>query len=93
MFEATLIHWRGPAPFLFAPIPLPKVTEIRLAALGTSYGWGMVPVDANIDGVDFTTSLFPKDGTYLLPVKMAVQKRTGLSAGSTARIVLTFKGG
>lgn len=74
-FNARIIEWRGPAPYLFVPIPDEHVDEIRYAARLASYGWGVIPVEARIDPVGFTTSLFPKDGTYLLPIKATVQKQ------------------
>ena len=80
-FEGPIIEWRGPAPFLFVPIPDEHVGEIKYAAHEASYGWGVVPVEAQIDGVDFTTSLFPRDGGYVLPVKVAVQKYAGVGLG------------
>ena len=73
-FEAAIVHWRGPAPFLFVPVPDDMADAIRFAARSASYGWGCVPVAARIGATAFTTSLFPRDGTYLLPVKVAVQK-------------------
>jgi hypothetical protein len=73
-FEADVFEWRGPGPFLFAPIPEEHTGEIRYAARLASYGWGVVPVTATIGATRFTTSLFPRDGGYLLPVKVAVQR-------------------
>ena len=80
-FEAQIIEWRGPAPFLFAPIPKGYVGEIRYAARIASYGWGAVPVTASMKGVEFTTSLCPRDGTYLLPVKVQVQRQANVGLG------------
>ena len=74
-FAAEVVEWRGPAPFLFVPVPDEHVAEIRYAAQMASYGWGVVPVEAQIGATAFTTSLFPRNGTYLLPIKVAVQKR------------------
>ena len=37
----------------------------------------------------WTTSLFPKDGRYLVPVKSAVRKAEGLEIGDTVPIRLT----
>ena len=54
-----------------------EIKKIRKAA---SYGWGVIPVEARITGVSFTTSLFPKDETYLLPLKLAVRQRLALTA-------------
>lgn len=69
------MHWRGPSPFYFAVVPDEHVGEVRYAARQASYGWGVVPVEAVINGVPFRTSLFPKDGGYLLPLKVDVRKR------------------
>ncbi len=80
-FRAEIIEWRGPAPFLFARIPEDHVGEIRYAALSASYGWGVVPVVAKVGATEFTTSLFPRDGTYLLPIKVAVQKAEAIGIG------------
>ena len=74
-FEAGIIHWRGPAPFYFAPVPQTIADQIAAVASQVSYGWGVIPVEARIGAVVFTTSLFPRDGTYLLPLKDAVRKQ------------------
>jgi hypothetical protein len=47
--------------------------EIREAARVVSYGWGMIPVIAKIGGIEFKTSMFAKDGTYVLPIKSIVR--------------------
>ena len=77
-FTATVIHWRGPAPFFFVAIPEDQVGAVREAAREASYGWGCVPVEACVAGEAFRTSLFPRDGGYMLPVKAAVRKATGV---------------
>ena len=89
-FEADIIEWRGPAPFLFAPVPDDHVGEIRYAALSESYGWGVVPVIATIGSSTFATSLFPRDGGYLLPVKVAVQRAEGVGLGDPVRVARTI---
>jgi len=61
-------------------------TEIRRVAKLVTYGWGVIPVEASIAGIPFRTSLFPKDETYLLPVKVEVRRRTGLAQGDTATV-------
>ena len=87
-FVAEIIEWRGPAPFLFARIPDEHVGEIRYAALSASYGWGVVPVVAKVGESEFTTSLFPRDGTYLLPVKVAVQRAEGVGLGDHISVMM-----
>lgn len=90
-FDAEVIYWRGPAPFFYAPVPEAQAAEIRQAAKLVSYGWGVIPVEASVQGVTFTTSLFPKDGSYLVPLKDAVRKPTGITAGDTVHIEMTLK--
>jgi len=90
-FDATIIHWRGPAPFYYAPVPPAEAEEIRRASKLVSYGWGVIPVEAVIGGITFTTSLFPKDGTYLVPLKDAVRKATGITVDDTIHVELTLK--
>lgn len=80
-FEAEVVEWRGPPPYLFVPIPNEHIGDIQYVARLVSYGWGVIPVEASIGGVDFTTSLFPRDGGYLLPIKVAVQRAVGVRVG------------
>ena len=90
-FEATVIYWRGPSPFFYAPVPLELAEAVRQAAKVVSYGWGMVPVEATIAGFAFTTALFPKDGTYLLPLKDAVRRKTGVTAGDAIDVEMAIQ--
>ena len=90
-FDAEIIHWRGPSPFFFAPAPADQVEALRQAARLATYGWGVVPVEAAIGGVTFRTSLFPKDGTYLVPIKAEVRRKTNLTAGDTISVELTIR--
>ena len=88
IFEAEVIEWRGPPPYLFARIPDAHVADIRYAALSESYGWGVVPVVATIGKTTFATSLFPRDGSYLLPVKVAVQRAEAIGIGDTVAVAM-----
>jgi Domain of unknown function (DUF1905) len=91
-FEATVFYWRGPSPFFFAPIPAQLAAEVKQIAKHVTYGWGMIPVEAAINGgVMFRTSLFPKDGTYLLPVKAAVRRRSQVTAGDLIEVEMTVQ--
>lgn len=91
-FESVLIEWRGPAPFVFAPLPEDDSTAIKVLASQASYGWGCIPVRAQIGRTAFTTSLMPKDGRYLLPIKVAVQKAEAVLVGQmiSARIEIAI---
>jgi hypothetical protein len=90
-FEAEVIYWRGPSPFFYLPIPREQAPAVREAARVASYGWGCVPVEAEIGGVPFTTSLFPKDETYLLPLKVAVRRKTNITAGDRVAAEMTIR--
>jgi hypothetical protein len=90
-FETRVIYWRGPSPFFYAPIPEPHVKELRQLAKIVTYGWGMVPVDVQIGDVGFNTSLFPKDGGYLLPLKAEVRRRTNVTADDVIAVELTIQ--
>jgi hypothetical protein len=89
VFEAEVIPWRGPAPFFFVAVPDVYAAELRAAAKAVSYGWGVAPVEARIGDVVFPTSLFPKDGTYLLPLKAAVRRQAQITAGDRVCVTLT----
>lgn len=90
-FEATVLHWRGPSPYFFAPVPQDAADEIRRLARLVSYGWGVIPVEATIAGVAFTTSLFPKDGAYLLPLKDAVRRKAAITAGDAIEVEMALR--
>jgi hypothetical protein len=88
-FETTVVYWRGPSPFFFAPIPAAHVDELRSVAKAVTYGWGMVPVEAKIAGVAFKTALWPKDDTYFLPLKDVVRRKTNITAGDVVAVDMT----
>ena len=88
-FEGEVIEWRGPSPFYFVAVPPDQVGEVRYAARIASYGWGVVPVVAQIGDVEFRTSLFPKDEGYLLPLRDAVRKSARISLGD--RLAITMR--
>ena len=87
-FVGELIVWRGPAPFHFIAMPLKLAAEIRAAARALTYGWGVIPVEVTIGRTTWRTSLFPKDGGYLVPIKDAVRKAEGLAPGDIAEVRL-----
>lgn len=59
---------------------------MRHAARMASYGWGVVPVQAVVKGVAYTSSLFPKDGGYLLPLKVTVRRKAGVVLGDAVTV-------
>ena len=87
-FSGAIWYWKGPAPFHFLTIPHAQSSELKEIAPLVTYGWGMIPVQAQIGRTSFTTSLFHKNGLYVLPLKDSVRKAEGVEEGShvTARI-------
>ena len=90
-FSGTVIEWRGPAPYYYLPVPAEESADIREVAAMASYGWGVIPVAARIGEVAFETSLFPKDGGYLLPLKDAVRRPSGITAGDAVTVEMTVR--
>jgi len=46
-----------------------------------TYGWGVIPVRVRIGETEWKTSLFPKDGRYLVPIRLSVQESENLAVG------------
>jgi len=87
-FASQMIEWRGPAPFYYLPVPAEESEMIRETARQVSYGWGVIPVRGVIGNTEFTTSLFPRDGIYLVPVKNAVRLPEKLQLGDLVEVAL-----
>lgn len=87
-FRGEVIHWRGPAPFHFVAVPDAEAAALRAASPLVSYGWGCIPVTVRLGRTTFTTSLFPKDGGYLVPIKVAVQRAETVELGDVVRLTL-----
>lgn len=77
--EGPVVEWRGPAPFYFLQVSAEDSEDLKVAAQGVEY-WGQVPVRVRLGEVEFTTALFPKDGRYLVPLRIAVRRAAGVSA-------------
>ena len=89
-FTGEIWHWRGPAPYFFVTVPLDEAADLLAASAMVSYGWGMIPVTVVIGQTRWTTSLFPKDGSYVVPLKVAVRRAEGLDESDTVRIRLSI---
>lgn len=75
-FEVTgpVFHWRGPAPFHFVAVTGEPSERVHEVAREVTYGWGMVPARLRIGATTWTTALWPRDGDYVLPLKVAVRR-------------------
>jgi uncharacterized protein DUF1905 len=90
-FTGRVIEWRGPSPYHFVPVPEEECDAIREVAAFATYGWGVIPVTARIAEFSFETSLFPKDGGYLLPLKDAVRRRRGIAPGDEVSVEMNVR--
>jgi hypothetical protein len=90
-FDGELVHWRGPSPYHFVPVPAEESAALRSASSLVSYGWGVIPVAVRVGTTEWTTSLFPKDGGYLVPVKDAVRAAEGLDVGDVVTVRLRVR--
>jgi hypothetical protein len=87
-FDGKIWYWRGPAPFFFVTVPPEQSDRLKVIAGSVTYGWGMIPVYARIGRTEWKTSLFPKDGNYIVPLKDSVRKAEKLDEGDTVTIRL-----
>lgn len=87
-FTGEVIEWRGPAPFYFVRVPDDDAVRIREVASMVTYGWGVIPATVSVGATSVTTSLFPKDGGYLVPIKNAVRIPENLETGDVVSVTL-----
>lgn len=87
-FHGELWYWRGPAPFHFVTVAPEESDAIDEVARRVTYGWGMIPARVSIGSTEIRTSLWPKDGGYIVPVKKALRDAEGLELGDTVEVRL-----
>jgi hypothetical protein len=89
-FSGEICFWRGPSPFHFATVPTEESAELHAVSALVTYGWGVIPVRAEIGRTAWTTSLFSKDIGYLVPIKASVREVEELELGDTVQIILNL---
>ena len=77
----------------FISLPKDKSEEIKFFNENMSHkkhGWGVVRVEATIGNATCKTSIFPqaKQGTYILPIKVAVRKKENILVGNEVAVAL-----
>ncbi|HET6909323.1 MAG TPA: DUF1905 domain-containing protein [Mycobacteriales bacterium] len=88
-FTAELFEWRGPAPFVWLSLPADVCDYVRDEAAEATYGWGAIPVSVQIGDTLWETSLLPRDGGYVMPVKKNVRVKERIGAGDTVRVEMS----
>lgn len=91
-FDAELWRWRARDGWFFVTLPSDAADEIDERFGGSTAGFGSLPVEVNIGGSSWTTSIFPskEEESYVLPIKQAVRKAEQLDAGVTATVVVSI---
>lgn len=91
-FSGEIWYWRGPAPYFFVSVPEEECDVLQAESSAVSYGWGMIPVRVRVGGTVWNTSLWPKDGGYVVPIKSAVRVAERLEPGDRPTVALTIRG-
>lgn len=89
-FTSQIIEWRGPAPYYFIPVPLEQSAQIKSISSAITYGWGVVYTHATIGDTTWKTTLMPKDGLYLLPIKKVLRLDLKLEENQEIGVQLAF---
>jgi hypothetical protein len=85
-FEGSVWEWRGPAPYHFVTVPAEESARIADIASATTYGWGMIPVEVSLGSSTWRTSLYAKDGGYVLPLRDSVRKKEEVALGDVVSV-------
>lgn len=87
-FVGKIWFWKGPAPWYFVTVPEREVQQLKAMLKFVTYGWGMIPATVRIGKTEYKTSLWPKDGSYIVPLKVVVRKAEKLEEGDTVTVRL-----
>ncbi|MEZ4683177.1 MAG: DUF1905 domain-containing protein [Caldilineaceae bacterium] len=91
-FSGPIWFWKGPAPWYFVTVPPELCQAIKAISGSVTYGWGMIPVTVHIGDSEWTTSLWPKEGSYIVPIKTGVRKAEDLAEGDEVTLTLAVRG-
>ena len=85
VFSGDVFEWRGPSPYYYVAVPDDDSADIKEASPMLTYGWGVIPARVTVGDTVWETSLFPKDGRYLVPLKDAVRRAEAIGEGDLDR--------
>ncbi len=91
-FDGKILFWHGPAPYYFVTVPEMQSLDLKAISGLVTYGWGVIPVNVRIGKTEWRTSLFPKDGRYLVPIRASVREVENLDLNDEVRIQLQVRG-
>ena len=90
-FSGEIWFWKGPAPWCFVTVPEEQSRDLQAISGIVTYGWGMIPVSVRIGKTKWETSLWPKDGRYIVPIKASVRKAENLEVGDNVTVRLEVR--
>jgi hypothetical protein len=90
-FRGKIWFWQGPAPWFFVTVPEEQSQDLKAISTLVTYGWGVIPVHVRIGQSEWKTSLFPKDGLYLVPIRASIRKAENLAEGDMVTIRLEVR--
>jgi hypothetical protein len=89
-FTGPVFEWRGPAPYYFVAVPEDDAVVIQDVAAAVTYGWGMIPGTLRIGDTTWQTSLWPKDGSFVVPLKDRIRQAEGIEVDDVVTVTLTL---
>ena len=90
-FNGTIWFWKGPAPWYFVTVPAQQSRDLKAISGFVTYGWGVIPAQVRIGKTEWKTSLFPKDGRYIVPIKASVRNAENLEEGDKVTMRLEVR--
>jgi hypothetical protein len=90
-FSGRIWYWHGPAPWYYVTVPAKPSRDLQAILRVVTYGWGMIPAEVRIGRTEWKTSMFPKDGRYVLPIKASVRKAENLEEGDKVTVRLEIR--
>jgi len=87
-FSGKIWFWRGPAPWYFVTVPEMQSLDLKAISGFVTYGWGVIPVNVQIGKTEWKTSLIPKDGRYIVPIRASVREAEHLELGDEVTVRL-----
>ncbi len=90
-FSGKIWFWHGPSPFYFVTVPEEQSHDLKAILKFVTYGWGMIPVNVRIGNTEWKTSLFPKNGFYIVPLKDIVREAENLDVDDEVSVWLEVR--
>ena len=90
-FSGKIWYWRGPAPWFFVTVPAKQSRDLKAILRFVTYGWGMIPATVRIGKTEWETSLFHKDGNYIVPIKASVRNAENIEKGDKVTVRLEVR--